>query len=35
MKTWTYFYAEHAIKNGSIFRKESGWGLGKLEISSE
>lgn len=29
MKTWTYFYVEHAIKNGSIFRKESGWGVRK------
>lgn len=27
MKTWTYFYIEHTIKNGVIFRKESGWGL--------
>lgn len=27
MKTWTYFYIEHTIKNGEIFRKDSGWGL--------
>ena len=27
MKTWTYFYIEHTIKNGEIFRKESGWGV--------
>ncbi len=27
MKKWTYFYIEHTIKNGEIFRKESGWGL--------
>ena len=25
MKTWTYFYIEHTIKNVEIFRKESGW----------
>lgn len=28
MRTWTYFYIEHTIKNGEIFRRESGWGLG-------
>ena len=27
MKTWTYFYIEHTIKNGDIFRKEPGWAL--------
>ncbi len=27
MKTWTYFYIEHTVKNGEVFRKESGWGL--------
>lgn len=27
MKTWTYFYIEHTIKNGEVFRKESGWAL--------
>jgi len=34
MKTWTYFYIEHTIKNGEIFRKESGWGLriGKIGV---
>lgn len=32
MKTWTYFYIEHTIKNGEIFRKESGWVFGSKEI---
>jgi len=27
MKTWTYFYIEHTIKNGEIFRREPGWAL--------
>jgi len=27
MKTWTYFYIEHTIKHGEIFRKEPGWAL--------
>jgi len=27
MKTWTYFYIEHMIKNGEIFRKEPGSAL--------
>ncbi len=27
MKTWTYFYIEHTIKNGEVFRKESGWAI--------
>ena len=29
MKTWTYFYIEHTIKNGGVFRKEAGWGVRK------
>jgi len=29
MKTWIYFYIEHMIKNGEVFRKEPGWGLKK------
>lgn len=29
MKTWTYFYIEHTIKNGEIFRKEAGWAVNK------
>lgn len=28
MKTWEQYYIEHTIKNGEIFRKGSGWGLG-------
>ena len=27
MKTWTYFYIEHTIKNGEAFRRESGWAV--------
>lgn len=27
MKTWEQHYIEHTIKNGEIFRKESGWAL--------
>jgi len=27
MKTWLYFYIEHTVKNGKVFRKESGWAL--------
>ena len=34
MKTWTYFYIEHTIKNGEIFRKESGWSFGVQKIKS-
>lgn len=30
MKTWVYFYIEHTIRNGEVFRKEPGWGLGKI-----
>ena len=29
MRTWTYFYIEHTIQKGSIFKKELGWGLKK------
>jgi len=28
MKTWVYFYIEHTIRNGEVFRKEPGWALG-------
>jgi hypothetical protein len=27
MKTWTYFYIEHTIKNGETFRNEPGWAV--------
>ncbi len=27
MKTWAYFYIEHTIRNGEVFRKEPGWAL--------
>lgn len=29
MKTWTYFYIEHTIQKGSIFKKEPGWAVNK------
>jgi hypothetical protein len=32
MNTWTYFYIVHTIKNGKIFRKESGWGFASTTI---
>lgn len=28
MKIWVYFYIEHTIKNGDVFRNEPGWALG-------
>lgn len=30
MRAWTYFYIEHTIKNGEIFRKEPDWAFGKF-----
>lgn len=27
MKTWVYFYIEHTIKNGEIFRSYPGWAV--------
>lgn len=33
MKTWIYFYIEHTIQKGSVFKKEPGWALsGNLEL---